>query len=1058
MGKILGLDLGITSVGYGIIEEDSYEIVKYGVRMFEENTADGNVNRRGFRGSRRLKARKRNRINAIKYLLLNNGIINSIDFPTYENIYELRVKGLTEKLSNIELANVLVNICKRRGSSLDVAIDEEDTENLDSASALSYNTNQLAKSGLYICEYVLQKINSGDKIRNHTNVFRTEDYEKELRKILSNQELSNELSERIVEIVTRRRSFAEGPGSYKFPTKYGSYREEVVDGKVEIKHVNLIDEMKGKCSVFKTEPRIAKCTYKACLFNLLNDLNNIKIDDKLHLTKEQKEGIINKFINPKGKITVAQLIKYIGVSEERLSGFRIDAKGKKLITTFDGYSKLLPILPEEILEDKDSIDEIIEILTKTLVLNERKLEINNLELGLTDDEIEKLANLTRINGYHSLSKKAMDIIIPEMFETEKNQMQIIKENSLGDSFISTKGPNIIFDDTAILSPVTKRVHMQALRVVNELRKEYGEFSAIVIETTRYKNSAEEKKAIQEHNARNEQEKKKTEELLLEIDKNPDKYNTMTKLKLRLYKEQEGKTIYAGLPIDLERLLNDPTAYQIEHIIPYAVSFDNSLKNKALASARENEEKGKRTPWQYFATGLIPEIGGQIKSWSEYESFVNNLKISKDKKKNLLNQDDVTKFENMEEFIARNLNDTSYAIRTVMNTMKRYFKANEINTNVFTVKGKFTNDFRNRVGLKKDRDQYIHHAIDALIIAGSKNQKVFNNAYKLTNQDNVSYINDTGEIFDYSSDPFDDPRFLQFISSLKQIEGKPEDFSYKVDKKTNRSFADQTIYSTRNIEGEDWVVKKYKDIYGPDGEKLKKLFAEGKANNLLMAKNDEKTFDLLKKIYESYKNEKNPFLKYKEEFGPIRKYSKDGNGPEISQIKYLSNKLNEHLDISHKYDLDNSKKKVVLLQNSPYRTDIYRTKEGVYKMLTIRRYHITQQEGKNVINSEVYEQLKINKKISNQDTFMFSLNKNDVINFITKKDVKDNYSSTDINRYFRFVGTNSDSTNVIEVKSLIKNTERIKLTIGKDVLKLEKYNVSPIGKKSKVIKEDLKLVW
>lgn len=42
MGYILGLDLGITSVGFGIIEEDTYKIIKYGVRLFDEGTADNN--------------------------------------------------------------------------------------------------------------------------------------------------------------------------------------------------------------------------------------------------------------------------------------------------------------------------------------------------------------------------------------------------------------------------------------------------------------------------------------------------------------------------------------------------------------------------------------------------------------------------------------------------------------------------------------------------------------------------------------------------------------------------------------------------------------------------------------------------------------------------------------------------------------------------------------------------------------------------------------------------------------------------------------------------------
>ena len=80
MGYILGLDLGITSVGFGIIEEDTYKIIKYGVRLFDEGTADNNLKRRQNRSSRRLKSRRKNRINAIKYLLLNNNVIPNVNF------------------------------------------------------------------------------------------------------------------------------------------------------------------------------------------------------------------------------------------------------------------------------------------------------------------------------------------------------------------------------------------------------------------------------------------------------------------------------------------------------------------------------------------------------------------------------------------------------------------------------------------------------------------------------------------------------------------------------------------------------------------------------------------------------------------------------------------------------------------------------------------------------------------------------------------------------------------------------------------------------------------
>ena len=81
----------------------------------------------------------------------------------------------------------------------------------------------------------------------------------------------------------------------------------------------------------------------------------------------------------------------------------------------------------------------------------------------------------------------------------------------------------------------------------------------------------------------------------------------------------------------------------------------------------------------------------------------------------MNEEDITKFAVIEKFINRNLVDTSYATRTIMNTLQDYFKDNGIETNIFTVKGKTTDWFRKKIHLEKDRDEdYLHHAVDALM--------------------------------------------------------------------------------------------------------------------------------------------------------------------------------------------------------------------------------------------------------------------------------------------------------------------------------------------------------
>ena len=75
MGRlVLGLDIGITSVGFGIIDLDESEIVDYGVRLFKEGTAVENETRRTKRGGRRLKRRRVTRREDMLHLLKQAGI------------------------------------------------------------------------------------------------------------------------------------------------------------------------------------------------------------------------------------------------------------------------------------------------------------------------------------------------------------------------------------------------------------------------------------------------------------------------------------------------------------------------------------------------------------------------------------------------------------------------------------------------------------------------------------------------------------------------------------------------------------------------------------------------------------------------------------------------------------------------------------------------------------------------------------------------------------------------------------------------------------------------
>lgn len=65
-GLVLGLDIGVTSVGYGIVNRETGEAVDFGVRLFSEWDPANNQSRREKRSGRRLRSRRKNRLQDMK--------------------------------------------------------------------------------------------------------------------------------------------------------------------------------------------------------------------------------------------------------------------------------------------------------------------------------------------------------------------------------------------------------------------------------------------------------------------------------------------------------------------------------------------------------------------------------------------------------------------------------------------------------------------------------------------------------------------------------------------------------------------------------------------------------------------------------------------------------------------------------------------------------------------------------------------------------------------------------------------------------------------------------
>ena len=691
---VLGLDIGITSVGYGVIDLKTNNFVDYGVRLFKEGTAAENEARRSARGRRRLLSRRKNRLEDMRNLLKKYQIIDE-NFKPLSNVYELRNKGLSTSLTNDELASALLHLTKHRGSVLDtVEDDEEAAKDSEKTKAVLGTNAKLLAQGRYVCQLQLERLQSEGKVRGHANNFKTTDYIEEANEILKHQNIDEKLKEKIIEIIQRKRAYYEGPGSEKSPTPYGRFIE--VDG--QIQQIDLIEKMRGKCSVYPNESRAPKMSLSAELFNFLNDLNNLTVDGE-KLTTEEKNQIL-KVVSQKGSITLKQVAKLLEVEEDSFAGYRIDKSNKPLLTEFKGYKKVKKIFKEcgeDIsFHDYEKIDFIIEIITKQKGMQERKTSLENSKYTFTNTLLDKLVLMNGVSGYHALSFKALRELNKELYMTDMNQMQILHQMNLFDkNRISHKGRNnIMADETAILSPVARRAQNETFKVINELRKKYGEFDSIVIEMTRDKNSVEQAKKQRESQRYFEGLNKEVNRILEEYGYDADKVNGKTKTKLRLYMEQDGKSAYTLQPLDIRRIISDPTYTEIDHVIPVSISLDDSLNNKVLITRMENQLKGQMTPVEAYQKGKFVDTGCTLVEY--IESVKNNKKYNNKKKGNLLFKEDITKFSVIQQFINRNLVDTSYACRVVLNTLSDYFKDNGIDTKVHTVVGKLTNKLRQQI--------------------------------------------------------------------------------------------------------------------------------------------------------------------------------------------------------------------------------------------------------------------------------------------------------------------------------------------------------------------------
>ena len=740
----LGLDIGITSVGWAVLENnicgEPIKMERLGVRIFDKaehpkTGASLAEPRREARGQRRTIRRKRHRKDRIKQLIQQNGIMTRVEMAEMfehsqfeTSVYELRVQALERALTKQEFVRVLIHLAQRRGYKSNSKSEEaKDKENGKVKSAISENKQRMEENSYRTIGEMLLKDDrfweynpDGTKIfvpHNHPDDYRTtverSMLEDEIRLIFSRQHAlgvpyaTSEFEEAYLKIWGSQRNFDEGPG-------------EGPDGKSPYGG-NMIEKMLGHCTFEKDEPRAAKGSYSAEYFRLLQDVNHLRLvknnGESSALTKKQKQVYID-LVMKSATASYAQLRKKLELSNDvsfnmlRYGSDEIGKVERKKLGHMKFYHEMRKALNTV---QKDAIstvsweqrDEIARILLCYKSDNKRRDQLEKLDIP--HEFIPALLTLSTSKTAH-LSTKALRKLIPYL-EKGMTYAEACKE-VYGEqkSSVTKKNKLSLFDIEPINNPVVRRAVSQTIRVINAVVREYGAPEVVRVELAREMGKPYDVRTKmtkeQEANA------KRNEELRQQIKKIKGAEPTGQDIvKFKLFQDQNGVCLYSGQNLDITRLF-EAGYVDVDHIIPYSISFDDSYTNKVLVRSSENRQKGNRIPADYLKSDPA--------RWQRFETLVNTQVHNWKKKRNLLTR--TLSEEQRNGFKQRNLVDTQYIARVIYNLINDHLQFAETGKydkkrRTQAVNGAITAHVRKRLGIQKIReDGDLHHAADAAVVA------------------------------------------------------------------------------------------------------------------------------------------------------------------------------------------------------------------------------------------------------------------------------------------------------------------------------------------------------
>ncbi|AGH38063.1 CRISPR-associated protein, Csn1 [Bibersteinia trehalosi USDA-ARS-USMARC-188] len=1026
LNYILGLDLGIASVGWSVVEIDENEypirLIDVGVRTFEraEVPKTGEslaLARRLARSTRRLIRRRAFRLLKAKRLLKHHQIVNAEELTQLPNqCWELRVKGLDSLLSNTEWAAVLLHLLKHRGYLSQRKNEAQNAdkelgklrEGMDNNSKLLLENNYRTPADIAVKKFAVEEGHMRNQRGAYTHTFNRLDILAEMQLLFKTQ---RELGS----------TYANGELEQAFC-------ELLLWQKQALNRSQMLS-LVGKCTFEKEEKRAAKASYSAERFVAIQKLQNLRIlenGEERGLFDSEFSLLLENAYNLKSGLTYKQVRKILSLSENAIfKGLPylsddLEKPEKTQFLAFKFYHQLADILKnngfsdewQKLSQEPTLLDKLGTELSLCKEENEFIAQFNG---ELPEAMLSTLFNHTNFDKFIHISLKALNNILPLMEQGNdytKAWRKVYPEPTKKDEKTL---PPIPADE--IRNPVVLRSLSQARKVINAVIRLYGSPARIHIETAReLGKSYDDRQKIKKQQDKNSDERDQAVKKFLEECPNfANKVKGKDILKIRLYINQDGKCLYSGKPLDPHRLL-EIGYVEIDHALPFSRTWDDSQNNKVLVLANENQNKGNQTPFEW--------LGKDEHQWALFVARVNGCRFPYAKKQRIL-----TKKLDEQGFLKRNLNDTRYVSAYLMKHIKENLHlVGKGSDKVFASNGQVTNFLRRCWGLEKKREEGDrHHALDAIVVAcstASMRQKItLFKKYQRWNLKTGKHIDqETGEIiplhFPAPWDFFRQEVMIRIFSEMPQ-----EDLIMQLPDRpqANHEFVQPLFVSrapSRKMSGQGHEAKlRSARMLEATGKSIKKEFlTDLTIKNLEHMVNKEREPELYQALVEHFK-------KYGDK--PKEKFFKKG-GVEVKSIR-ISKTQNKSVNLGNKTIADNG---------DIVRTDLF-LKNKKYYFVNIYAWQVS----KGILPKET----TTGNILDNSYEFQFSLFKNDLLEIPHPKNENDS-----ILAYFirpdderRWILKFHDNAKIPDIYGK-KDETSIRLSIqGQKFIK--KYQVDELGK-------------